>query len=334
MLLLKEKILKFRASPVSVILLGGIVLFVYLNARNAGLVPMVFGDEWMYNLFSRVEPASLSPRPMYLFFSVYGWTSHCGEGFLDCARQINALFFALSLPLIYSVSRSFLPVGLSLFVAICSVFSPINTYSAFFMPESMYFFFFWLFTWVVVKGFESNPLLMTLGGGGVLGLMSMVKPHAVFLFTGLLAGCFFFWLQKRTLPCFRRGLLLALASGLAFFAVRLPVGYLFAGANGLSIMGSTYTGYARHALSMTEYITLLSNLRSIFLGHVLGNALVFGVPLAIMGGLVLNRIGQSESEQKVRFFAIYSTVLFVTLTSIVLLFSAKIDILEGDWIIA
>ena len=325
-----RRIFQLRVSPVSVILLGAIVLLVYLNTRNAGLVPMVFGDEWMYNLFSRVEPASLSPRPMYLFFYVYGWASHCGEGFLDCARQINALFFALSLPLIYSVSRSFLPVGLSLFVAICSVFSPINTYSAFFMPESMYFFFFWLFTWVVVKGFESNPLLMTLGGGGVLGLMSMVKPHAVFLFPALLVGCFFPWLQERTFPLFKRGIFLSLASGLAFLAVRFPVGYLLAGTNGLSIMGSDYTGYARHALSMAEYITLLSNLRSLFIGHLLGALFIVGIPLMVVLHTFL-RGSQSTQEplRKFNFLVLYTGILYFFLLVIIVGFTAEVVIWYG-----
>ena len=62
-------LLRDSNSPKVPILFGLIALIIYLTARNSGLYPMIFADEWLYNAYSRYIPADASPRPSYLFYA-------------------------------------------------------------------------------------------------------------------------------------------------------------------------------------------------------------------------------------------------------------------------
>ena len=48
-------------------LLAG-ALLIFLTARNAGMYPAVFADEWFYSLFSRLYNIEFAQRPSYLYF--------------------------------------------------------------------------------------------------------------------------------------------------------------------------------------------------------------------------------------------------------------------------
>lgn len=321
---LQSFLLRDSGSPKIPLLFGLIFLIIYLTARNSGLYPMIFGDEWLYNAYSRFLPADTATRPSYFYYALYELTNYCGDAFLDCARQINVLFFALSLPIIYSVSRRFASVNLSVFVSLCAVFSPVNAYSVNFMPESMNYFFFWLFTWFVVRGYETKPALMAAGAGIVLACMSMVKPHAIFLFPALFVAFFSGWIFDRNAHAFKHACRLAVISIAAFFLVRLPLGYILAGTHGLSIMGSDYGGYARTMREPSYFINLLSLARHHLWGQFLGITIMFGVPLALILQTPLKKSADcSESECKLRFLMLYAVSLLMTLMIIIALFSAS-----------
>src|ERR1700753_825029 len=122
---------------------GMIAVFVFLLFRNLGLHPSVFSDEWSYSLSSRLMKLSSASTPLYLYYFVYRLTRHCGAEFLECARILNALFFVAAAPLIYAVARKVARKPIGAFVAMLSLIGAINTYTAYFMPEAMYFFVFW-----------------------------------------------------------------------------------------------------------------------------------------------------------------------------------------------
>lgn len=325
MLKLPNNFFSQNSNPQKIsLLLGVIALIVYLTARNSGLYPMVFADEWLYSAYSRYLPAEGSVRPSYLYFYIYGLTTYCGSAFLDCARQINVLFFALSVPLIYAVCRRFASANLSVFVSACAVFSPINSYSAYFMPESMYFFFFWLLTWCVVKGYEARPILMAAGAATVLACMSLVKPHAVFLFPALLASLFSGWIFDRNKATFKQSCRLAAILIAVFLLVRLPAGFFFAGSNGLSIMGNDYGGIASDMSGPDYLISLLPMAGFNLWGHVLTLAVLFGVPLALLLQMsIKGSENYSEAQRRQRYLGLYTGTLLISLLIIVALFAAK-----------
>ena len=77
-----------------------------------------------------------------------------GLSSLECARVLNALFFvATAAPLNLCGCQEAWRASLwpSKLVALLSLVSPINTYTAYFMPESMYFFVFWILTWFALS---------------------------------------------------------------------------------------------------------------------------------------------------------------------------------------
>jgi hypothetical protein len=213
-------LLRRLAQPPVCLSLLAIALLVFLMARNLGLYPSIFGDEWLYNLFSRHAPMEHAQRPSYLYYVLYRWTDRCGDGFLDCARLLNAIFFAGAIPFIYGLGRTVLGHRLALWVCALSVFSPINVFSAYFMPESMNFFFFYLFTWALFTGFGRRSIWMAVLTGAVLACMSMVKAHAVLLFGGVLVVHFSDWLSQRSMLTFKSSCLLVMVTAAAFLPAR------------------------------------------------------------------------------------------------------------------
>ena len=93
------------AITIGLIVAGAFFLMLF---RNMGLNPVVFADEWTYSLFSRLLEPSSSARPSYLYLWLFRGTNACGEGFLECARALNALLMALAAPVIYLVARRLL----------------------------------------------------------------------------------------------------------------------------------------------------------------------------------------------------------------------------------
>jgi phosphoglycerol transferase len=252
----------FAISPPRITTVAGLAvlaaaLLVFLTARNAGMYPSVFADEWFYNLFSRLYDIKFAQRPSYLYFGVYSLTNRCGDGFLECARLINALFFVAAIPLIYSLARQYLPRTLALWVTALSVFSPINAYSAYFMPESMYYFGFFLFACITLKGVHQKPLAAVILAGCTLGAMTMVKVHAVFLLPGLWVVVFLPLLSKPDYKTAAKTCGLTLVSIVAFLCFRLGVGYLVVGDAGFDILGTDYAATATSASGMEQLRHLL-----------------------------------------------------------------------------
>ena len=70
-----------------------IAIVLYLILRNTGAYPVVFADEWLYSKSARLQPLSESQLPSYLYLWLFGTSNVCGEGFLQCARVLNAVLF-------------------------------------------------------------------------------------------------------------------------------------------------------------------------------------------------------------------------------------------------
>jgi phosphoglycerol transferase len=267
-------------TPATTVLLAAACLLIFLIARNCGLFPSVFADEWTYSEYSRLAPRSEAPVPSYLFFFLFGTTRFFGEGFLECARIYNACAFALALVFIYAVCRLCASHKLSLFIAILSVIGPINTYSAYFMPESTYFCAFWILTWFLLHHIEKSPWVLGTGTGAVLGLMAMIKFHAVFLLPGFAAFMLLAWTTKAVSLTLKSVLCTLLCTGLAFVAVRFAGGYLLAGKAGLQLAGQGYSSIASPASNPTHLSNVVSLGWQPLIGHLLALCFLLPVPLA------------------------------------------------------
>lgn len=274
-----------RASPWSLVLpLALACMAWYLYQRNAGLHPTVFADEWYYSKLSRLVPLEEAVLPSYLYLWIFGASTACGEGFLECVRAGNIAFFLAAAPFVYLVARRFANAALAFAVALLSAAAPLNVYTAYFMPESTYYFGFWVLSWVALARPAWPPLAHGLALGAVLGMMSLVKVHALFLIP---AVCLFLvyasW--KRQDGSAGAGLLrgigaAAVAAGCTV-AVKFGLGWLLAGEAGLSLLGPFYQG-AVNSGSGGSRLALLDPAFINGRGHLGALAVVYGLPLAIL----------------------------------------------------
>jgi phosphoglycerol transferase len=276
-----------RSTPAVLLSVAAICIIITLTIRNCGLYPTVFSDEWWYSKFSRLAPISGSPYPSYLYLLLFGISRYCGDGFLECARILNACFFAFTLPFIYLSCRRVASRTISLFVAVLSVLGPINSYSAYFMPEAMYFFSFWLFFWFLLSAANKNPFLLGAGAGSILALMALIKFHATFLIPGFCCFVLLAWITSTGNQSFKDTILTIAWSLLAFFVIRFFVGYVIAGDAGLHLVGGTYGPIAHAAVAFDtgEFLRVLRLAKHSLIGHLLAISLLFTVPLATIVAL-------------------------------------------------
>ncbi|QOY93860.1 glycosyltransferase family 39 protein [Massilia sp. UMI-21] len=274
-------------SRVPALLLGAGMALIgwYLIQRTLGLYPGIFMDEWYYSKMARLTPLSEAAVPSYLYLLVFGASSGCGPGFLDCVRIGNALFHVGAAPFLYLVARRVLPAPLACTVALLALLLPLNLYTSYFMPESMYFFGFALLAWVALAGVAWRAWVHALLAGAVLGLMSLVKVHAVFLLPAL---CVYLVLASRARDpqaaagaWIGRGLGAAALAALAAAAVKLLLGWLLAGEAGLTLFGAFYSAGASSA-SQHGILSRLLPASVSARGHAMGLAVLLALPLAAL----------------------------------------------------
>lgn len=264
----------------------------YLVHRSAGVNPAVFADEWYYSKFSRLTALPESILPSYLYLWIMRGTSVCGTGFLECSRIINSVVFVAAAPFIYGIARSFTSRPLAVWVAILSTALPIGSVTTYFMPESLYYCGFCLLSWYVLTQSGADRRLHACFAGVVLGLLSLVKVHALFLLPALWLYVLFLNASGEKRPrLYRNALLLACISAAATLLTKFGVGYLIVGKAGLSLFGSFYASTADVA-KPTSLMTLATMVYINGRGHVMAMLVLFAVPLATIANSMLTAIGQ------------------------------------------
>jgi phosphoglycerol transferase len=319
-----------RPSAVQLALLAALVaMFAYLLHRNLGLNPAIMADEWYYSKMSRLMPLSEAVLPSYLYLWIYGASNACGDGFLDCVRVGNALFFVGAAPLLYGIARQVLPPVLALAAALASLLLPLNLYTALFMPESMYYFGFCLLSWVALTRTGWGWLPYALALGAVLGLASLVKVHALFLLPAL---CVFVLAVRRGArpdgPWLRQALLSAAAVVLATFALKFGLGYAFAGPGGLSLFGTLYGGMAQgssHQLAPLVTPALVNGA-----GHAMALAVLFALPLALAIHQLASRAARVQAGREGAMLALYALLMLLAAVGMTVAFTASLGAVAAD----
>lgn len=299
----------------------------YLILRNSGAYPGVFADEWLYSKFSRLLPLSASELPSYLYLKLFSLSNACGPGFLQCARVLNAALFVGAAPFIYLVARPLGGKPAAALIALLATLSPASVYTVYFMPESTYYFGFWLLTYALVRpGALRPPLASTLGygllAGVLLGLLSLVKVHALFLLPSL---CLFIVYQRRSAE--RRdwlvhGIAAALLAVAAALAVKLALAYVLAGPVGLSLFGAFYGGQVRngdHGLAR-----LLAPAGHSLLGHGMGLLVLFAFPLLMLAGAAASGAIRAALGRRGRALLLYTVLMLGAAAAMTVAFTATL----------
>lgn len=261
-----------------------LTVLAWIAMRDSGGYPVVFADEQLYSRMARLVPLREASVTTYLYFAAYGLTSTCGTGFLECARYLNALLFVGAAPFVYLAARQYASRPAAVMAALMAVLAPMNIYTAYFMPESMYLFVFWVLTWLVLTRSAMHWAAYAGSIGVLLGALMLVKVHGLFLAPAVVVYLVYAgWQLHRDGPWIKIALAGPVLALLCAFAVKFAVGYVAAGAEGLRLMGSIYeTQAADSARSGVTVLTLLPGALLSLKGHVLMLCMVFGTPLAAL----------------------------------------------------
>lgn len=172
--------LRNRQNFIALFSLVPIGLWVY--SRVWMVNPAILGDEYLYSINARkVSPWDPSPAgdfSNYLFNFVYQSTNLCGSSFYSCGKILNLFFFLAFVFSLYIVAIRFLPFWASLSFMVAAGLSPLSVYTSMFLPESMYLFFMGLLFISVLRAINVNTYKSWAVVGLIIGLASLVKPHA------------------------------------------------------------------------------------------------------------------------------------------------------------
>lgn len=255
---------------------------IYFFTRGIGFPPDIFPDSTRYSFGIRLQPYSDVEIPNYLYYFVYGVTTWFGPDFLEAARVMNVVFYLLAGLFIYKTARFGCGQGVSFFVTIVSLLFPTSLVTVVLMPESLYMLLLWALLWIMLSRRDAySPFFWGLCGAYV-GMMALVKVHALFLAPGL--ALYAVWTAKPvgSESGWKIGLRSVAFAALGFLLVKLGLGFVFAGVKGLTLLGTGYNAFVHEGVQEVSFISFLGYFIYMLFGHLFQLALLFAVPVAIM----------------------------------------------------
>jgi phosphoglycerol transferase len=294
--------------------------FVILVAMTWSMPPSVFPDEYIHSRSAIWLPFNEAKITGYLYYLVYWLTGLFGDNYLQAARMINAFFHVAGCYILFLTASKLIESRFAAIISLSVAIGPLATYVAYFMPESMYFFFFWAFILLVVRIDQESRFSfteMTIVGAS-FGLLWLVKPHAAFI-----------------LPIYPLYLIIrngsrSIAPIMTFAAasiiVKFAVSIALAGTDGLSWFGA---GYSEHGETAATNITMISqeymSIATNLIGHLATLASILGLSVVV----VISRMTSIHKPDKVSLglFAILLTTLMVAVVSV---FAISVHIFEDN----
>lgn len=233
----------------------GLVILGFVYWRLMPTLPTVMQDELVYMIQSRHTEPEDAIFPNYLFSWLYRSTLLVGTEFYNFVKLLNFIFLAGFGVVIYALAKKVFGLWISLAVAVAAVAGPASLYGSIFMPEAMYIFFAGLSFYLVLK-VPSAPLRDSwkwlLASGVLMGMTSLVKPHALFLTLGF---ALFFLVSSKWRS---QNLAQRAATSLTFIATaiasKLIGGFILAGPSGVTLFG----GYGSIESLFGRFLSLIS----------------------------------------------------------------------------
>ncbi|KFF85325.1 ArnT family glycosyltransferase [Pseudomonas syringae] len=300
-----------------------VMTLIVLLVRSIGLYPGVLGDEYTYSSMARLMPLSAAYIPDYLYLAIYKSTNLCGRGFMECSKLFNTVFFVAAAPFIYMTARRFCGSRLSVLIVFLSMLGPINSYTAYFMPEPLFFLSFWVGISYFLSLNAQSSLKEWALFGFIMGCSSLVKPHAMFMIPAFCL-CIIFFAYKSMSTWLVTGLKSSAVFVVVMLATKFVVSFIIAGTSGLTLFGNFYTStFESSASSLQRYLDIFSTAPRIIEGHLLAIVMMFGTSVAIIifGSIKALAKKSISSEDKVVFCTL---ALLLNLIVIVGLFSASV----------
>ena len=233
--------------------------------------------------------------------------------------------FSASTPFIYLTARKICNKSTALFVAALAISGTVNTYTIYFMPDALYFFSFWVFSWFIL-GMDSSSASTKWGIAGTpLGLTALIKPHTLCLMPASLLYSIIVLnkdITKWEIKTYRNIVLFV-----AFiFITKFLLGYILAGEVGLTLFGSFYSAAASASINNLQYfLKLISLSYKSFVGHFLAICLLFGLPLAATIKLTLQSLFSQKPATPSQKISLYTSVILLSLLPVAAVYTASVE---------
>ncbi|MEH3086481.1 MAG: glycosyltransferase family 39 protein [Xylophilus ampelinus] len=306
-----------KISPIFIIL---ILTYAYYSNRYAGQNLHVWGDEITYSIESRHLDYANSTYPNYIYLQLFHLTHAAKTGFLEAARSVNAGLLTITIAFIYGVARRFASKNWACLVASASALSPISTYSAYFMPDIMYFCGVAGFAWFYLTQFDDKLKLKLFVLGVITGGLALVKPHAIFILIAFIAQqTWLLFLNHESRSAKER--ILGLTSCVsAFIAIRFGIGFLFAGTPSLNLIGA-YSDYTNANWDLSKFKHAAILCLTLIKGHSIALVLLAGPGL-----IALITTAQLNWSQHRKVIELNSLIIafFAVMFPLSILFSVRI----------
>ncbi len=166
-----------------------------------------------------------------------------------------------------------LPVAV--LVAVVALASPFNAYTAFFMPEAMYYCGFWALAWATLGLRLEHGLRPWAGVGAGIGALALVKPHALFLAAAWSAYCALLHSPRRA----ARWVPLVGALVVGVLVVKYGATLLVSGDASPSLWGRFYGGMLEHMPSLASVARDASGIAAV---HAVCTVALFAVPVVVV----------------------------------------------------
>lgn len=293
-----------------------VTFFLILIFRSAGVFPVI-ADEYYYSIYSRKLPYEITKIPNFLFIWVYGFTNVCGNAFLYCGKILNALFFSASLPFVYLTARVYCNKWFSFVVAILAILSPINSYTSYFMPESMYYLSFWIMTWFLLSGNIGGNSKNVVFFGVLLAIMALIKPHAILIMPAIILYLIITKFVEEHKINVNNIIILILS----FFTSKFLLGYLIAGRTGITIFGETYGEILNTSFSTKNYIEIFKLFSINLFGNIESVLVLFALPTLIIFTNSLDYIRHGKKNN----LEVFTFLIFINLLIMTALFTVTND---------
>ncbi len=313
---------------------------IWVMTRIMTVLPKILGDELIYSNNARHTALADSSVPNYFFNLLYSTTSNFGYGFYTAAKVYNLVFLIGFAAVVYFAARLIAKPGVSFVVAMIALVGPISAYASYFTPEMMFYFGCALVIYFALRfhartGFAKWALL-----GFGLGLVTLVKPHALFLTAPLIAYIVYLAFKGEG-NGWLKSIARVLSFGLALVVTKFAIGYAFAGEKGLSIFGGSYDASASSAINsggaaiggaVTD-----PNVAVIAAGGAVGTTvwqvlfhisymlMFFAVPLILTGIQTVRAFktkGEPSETTKVSFFLFVALIALVLVSAVFVAYSS------------
>jgi len=327
---------EFLSSWKNLLALGTLpFLGAWIYSRVWMVNPAILGDEYIYAMNARKvspwDPPAAGDFSNYLFNFVYQSTNLCGASFYSCAKVLNIVFFLGFVFLVFLLGLRVLPFWGAFGFMVLAALSPLSVYTSMFLPEPMFFFFIGLLAYTTVRAIKTFTLQSWLVVGLILGLTSLVKPHA---WISAIAIGLTLALVGLTSPKYGIKVTLKTAAALVSAAIlsRLLVGFIVAGPKALlffgQYLGSETITRATQESSLTENtgtpgaLTPFEGVLQLFWPqmyiHVLASVSLLGIALVGLLGSLLSLDRRKELSESQALALLASIWLGVMMISIVI----------------